>query len=309
VIRQLRNCLLILLGLSLLSFSGCNSSGTEVQLQLTDQVGRTISMTKIPQKIVSLDPGNTEILYALGLGDKIIAVCNESDYPEEATTKTMVGSISTIDTKQVIKLRPDLVLADRIQLSKIVPTLEQAGLLVLVLDPSSIEEVEDAITLVGEATGTQSAASPLVTTLRDRVKMITDVTSKLSQIDRVSVLYVMWHDPLLTAGDGTLANDVMEKAGGRNIAKDDITGYNNMSWNDAIEANPEVIITSVDFAQGASYNAPYDFITTDSSTSTLNAVHSKRVYPMWYELLDRPGPRIVDGLEELAMLLTLHFED
>jgi iron complex transport system substrate-binding protein len=309
VIRKIGNCILILLGLSLLSLSGCNSSGTKIQLQLTDQVGRTVSMTQIPQKIVSLDPGNTEILYALGLGDKIVAVCDESDYPEEVATKTMVGGISRIDTKQVIKLKPDLVLADSIQLQKIVPTLEQAGLVVLVLNPTSIEEVEAAITLVGEATGTQSVASELVFTLSDRVKTITDVTGKLSQIDRTSVFYVMWHDPLLTAGDNTLANDVIEKAGGRNIAKDDINGYNEMSWSDAIAANPEVIITSVDFSQGAGYNASYDFITTDSSTKTLNAVQKQRVYPMWYELLDRPGPRIVDGLAELATLLTLQFED
>jgi iron complex transport system substrate-binding protein len=306
VIRQLRNGVLVLLGLSLLSFLGCNSSGTTTKLQLTDQAGRTIKLDKIPQTIISLDPGDTEILYALGLGDKVIAVCDESDEPEEVRTKTMVGPIDTIDTKQVIKLKPELVLADSIQLTKIIPILEKAGLRVLVLDPKSIEEVEAAITLVGDATGTQSAASQLVNGLRDRVKAITDVTSKLSMIDRPSVLYVMRHNPLLVAGSGTLANDVIEKAGGKNIAKDKITGYAQMSWSEAIDANPEVIITSVDFGEGAGYNAPFDFITTDSSTTDLKAVHNKRVYPIWYEKFDRPGPRIVDGLEELVSLLAFN---
>jgi iron complex transport system substrate-binding protein len=256
-----------------------------------------------PQKIVSLDPGDTEILFAIGLGDNVVAVCDESDEPEEVATITKVGTVDAIDTDQVIKMKPDLILANKIQLSKIVPALEKAKLSVLVLDPESIEEIEEAILLVGDVAGAQAAATELVDSMRSRVKAITDITSKLSLIDRTTTLYVMKHSPLLVAGNDTLVNDIIEKAGGENIAKGKVSGYSRMEWEDVVSSDPEVVFTSIDFGEGVGYNAPFDFVMTDSSTAGLSAVENQRVFPIWYEVIDRPGPRIVDGLEEMYALL------
>jgi len=118
---------LALLALVMVFSCGCFSSGgrsSGPMLQLNDQLGRAVSVPQNPQKIVSLDPGNTEILYALGLGDKLVGVCDETDFPEEATTKTRLGSIGSIDAKAVIKLSPDLVLASNVEQSKVIPDME-----------------------------------------------------------------------------------------------------------------------------------------------------------------------------------------
>ncbi len=107
MIRWLRISVLLLLGLSLLPFFGCKGGGTpQPEMQLTDQVGRTVGLVKSPQKIVCLDPSSTEIVYALGLADKIVAVSDETDYPEEAKKKSAVGSVGSIDTKRSSGWRP-----------------------------------------------------------------------------------------------------------------------------------------------------------------------------------------------------------
>jgi iron complex transport system substrate-binding protein len=106
----------------------------------------------------------------------------------------------------------------------------------------------------------------------------------------------------MTAGSGTLENDLIQKAGGINIAQD-IKGYSNFSLEDLAVANPEVIITPVDFDFGLNYNAAFDYITTEPSLAQLSAVRNGLVVPVWVEVLSRPGPRVVDGLEEIAGLL------
>jgi iron complex transport system substrate-binding protein len=273
-------------------------------LEVTDQLGRVVKVNKVPQRIVSLDAASTEILFALGLGDKVVAVTDESDYPDEAKTKPSIGSFATPDIDKVKKLSPDLILASAVHQQKVIPALEGKGLTVLALDPKSIDDVLAAITLVGEVTGQQDKASLLVAGLRDRVKAVTDKTNSIPESKRLTVFYVYWHSPLMSAGLGTLENDMIQKAGGINIYQD-LKGYSQVTLEDVAAANPQVIITTVDFAYGLSYNAPFESITTEPSLGKVDAVRNKQVYPVWVEILRRPGPRIVDGLEELTVLLEL----
>ena len=304
VSRQVRNYLLIILSLSLLSFLGCSSSAPQPQLEVTDQLGRVVKVNKIPQRIVSLDSASTEILFALGLGDKVVAVNDESDYPEEAQTKPSIGSFSTPDIEKVKKLAPDLILASAVHQQKVIPQLEGKGLTVLALDPKSLDEVLAAITLVGEVTQQQDKASLLVAGLRDRIKAVTDKINSTPESKRPTVFYVYFYNPLMSAGSGTLENDLIQKAGGINIYRN-LKGYSNVSVEDVVAANPQVIITTVDFAFGLNYNAPFEYITTEPRLAQVDAVRNQLVAPMWVEVLSRPGPRVVDGLEELAMLLEL----
>jgi iron complex transport system substrate-binding protein len=304
VSRQVRNYLLIILSLLLLSFFGCSSSAPQPQLEVTDQLGRVVKVNKIPQRIVSLDSADTEILFALGLGDKVVAVNDESDYPEEAQTKPSIGSFSTPDTKVVERLAPDLILASAVHMNRVIPELEGKGLTVLALDPKSLDEVLAAITLVGEVTQKQAEASLLVAGLRDRIKAVTDKINSIPESEKPTVFYVYFYNPLMTAGSGTLENDLIQKAGGINIYQD-LKGYSNASLEEVAAANPQVIITTIDFAFGLNYNAPFEFITTEPSLGQIDAVRNEQVYSMWVEVLRRPGPRVVDGLEELTMLLEI----
>ena len=120
-----------------------------------DGLGRKVTIDKIPKRIVSLAPSNTEVLFALGLGDKVVGVTEYCNYPEAAKTKAKVGGFSTVDIEKVVSLEPDLVLATQIHAKTVIPALEKLGLTVVALTPSSLDEVLSSITLVGKGTRTR----------------------------------------------------------------------------------------------------------------------------------------------------------
>jgi iron complex transport system substrate-binding protein len=259
-----------------------------------------VKLAKAPQKIISLDPANTEILFALGLGDRVVAVTDDCDFPEEAKEKPTIGSFGTPDVQKMASLSPDLVLASSVN-EQTIPDIEKKGMTVLALAPKSLNEVMAAITLVGEVTQQQAAASQLTTGLQDRIKAVTDKYN-VPESQRLRVFYIIWHDPLWTAGSGTLENELIQKAGGVNIAQK-ITGYGGISLDTIVAANPQVIIASLDFRLWLSMDLPLEYVNTEPNLAQTDARLSGRVYPMWSEVLDRPGPRLVDGLEELAMIM------
>jgi iron complex transport system substrate-binding protein len=267
---------------------------------IVDGLGRQVTINAVPQRIVSLAPSNTEILFALGLGDKVVGVTEYCNYPEAAKTKPKVGGFSTVDIEKVVSLRPDLVLATQIHSKTIIPALEKLGLTVVALTPSSLTGVLDSITLVGEITGQDKQASELVKDLSIQIKAIADKTQKLSPAQRPRVFYVTWHDPLMTAGTGTLSNDVISQAGGQNIASD-ITGDKTIDLETVINRDPEVIIVSV--GMGTGEDLPWQYIKSESRLKNTQALLADRVYKIDGDLIHRPGPRIVEALEQMAQFI------
>ena len=267
---------------------------------IVDGLGRQVTINAVPQRIVSLAPSNTEILFALGLGDKVVGVTEYCNYPEAAKTKPKVGGFSTVDIEKVVSLRPDLVLATQIHSKTIIPALEKLGLTVVALTPSSLTGVLDSITLVGKITGQSKEASELVKDLSTRIKAIADKTQKLSPAQRPRVFYVTWHDPLMTAGTGTLSNDVISQAGGQNIASD-ITGDKTIDLETVINRDPEVIIVSV--GMGTGEDSPWQYIKSESRLKNTQALLTDRVYKIDGDLIHRPGPRIVEALEQMAQFI------
>ncbi|MGD0352416.1 MAG: cobalamin-binding protein [Dehalococcoidia bacterium] len=267
---------------------------------IVDGLGRKVTINTVPQRIVSLAPSNTEILFALGLGDKVVGDTEYCNYPEAAKTKPKVGGFSTVDIEKVVSLRPDLVLATRIHDKTIIPALENLGITVVALTPGSLNDVLDSIKLVGEITGQDKVASELVKDLSARIKEIADKTQKLSSAQRPRVFYVTWHDPLWTAGTGTLSNDVISQAGGQNIASD-ITGDKTIDLETVINRDPEVIIVSV--GMGTGEDLPWQYIKSESRLKNTQALLNSRVYKIDGDLIDRPGPRVVEALEEMAQFI------
>ncbi|MDD4860399.1 MAG: helical backbone metal receptor, partial [Dehalococcoidales bacterium] len=170
---------------------------------LTDQTGRTVRIEKAPQKIVSLAPGNTEIAYALGLEDRLAGVTEYCDYPEAALSKPKIGGFSTVDIEKVVALQPDLIIAANVHRDKIVPELERLGLTVITLSPRTIDETIAAIELVGKATAREDAARQLTSGMRQRIAAVTARTAALPDVQRPRVLYIVWHNPLMTVGSTT----------------------------------------------------------------------------------------------------------
>ena len=266
-------------------------------IEITDQLGRVVKLEKIPERIISLAPSNTEILFALGLADKLVAVTDYCDYPPEAKEKPSIGGFSTPNIEKVVALSPDLILAAQIQRKKIIPVLEGKGLTILALDPKTLDEVLESITLVGEVTGKGEEASQLVTEMRNRIKAVTDKTDSLPEAQRPRVFYITWHDPLMTPGSDTRHNELIRMAGGTNTARD-LTGYAAISLEAVIKADPQVIIAGV--GMGSGKDSPFQYVRTEPRLRNVDARINNRVYSIDVDLAGRPGPRIVDALEKFA---------
>ena len=288
----------ILLALAFLLYLSCAAKSTPGNI--VDGLGRSVAIEKIPQRIISLSPSNTEILFALGLDDKVVGVTEYCNYPQAAATKPKVGGFSTVDIEKVVSLEPDLVLATNIHSKTVIPALEKLGLTVVALKPTSLPEVLDSITVVGKITGQNKQATKLVSDLRSRIEAITDKTQTLSSNQKPRVFYVTWHDPLMTAGMGTLADDVIANAGGQNIASD-ISGDKTIDLETVIYRDPQVIVASI--GMGTGEDLPWQYVQTEPRLKNTQALLNDRIYKIDGDLIHRPGPRIVEALEQMAFFI------
>ena len=270
-------------------------------LTIVDDLGRTVEISRLPQRIVSLAPSNTEILFALGLEDKIVGTTDYCDYPEAAKAKPRVAGYTTPDMEKLVSLEPDLILAEAIHEERLLPALDKLGLTVIVMSAKSIDVVLDDITLVGQINGKSKVAAQLVNDLTQRIEAVTSKTESLTPEKRLRVLYICWHDPIWTMGSETFIDDLIWKAGGVNIFADDFEKSRVVSLEAVITENPQVIIIS---GMGTTGNLIYNSIKKETRLRGVAAIIDNHVYKISdANLIERPGPRIVDGLEEVAKLI------
>jgi len=291
---------LILMGILMLSgFSGLSEvlAANEFPLAVTDDLGRNVTISSRPQSIVSLAPSNTEILFALELGNRVMAVSEYCNYPLEAQNRIKIGGFSTVNIEKVVSLQPALVLATGGVQEAVVEELERLGLTVIALNAKSIEEVFENIRLVGKVVAQLETARELTTNLEQRIKAVTDKTKDLPDHQRPRVFYEVQYEPLMTAGPGTFTDDLIHLAGGVNIASDAAAIYPVYNLETLIERNPEVIIIS--FWHG-SIAASVEGVKERKRWQNVEAVKNNRVYGINADIVSRPGPRIVDALEEMA---------
>ncbi len=270
-------------------------------LTVTDDLGRKVKIDKLPQRIVSLAPSNTEIIYALGLEDKIVGTTDYCDYPEAAKSKPRISGYTAPNLEKVVSVQPDLIIAEAIHEKTVLPALEKLGLTVIVTSATSIDTVLYDITLIGQINGKSRAAANLVANLTRRIESVTSKTAGLTTEQRVRALHVVWHDPIWTMGGKTFTNDLIWKAGGINIFADDFEKSRVVSLEAVIAKNPQVIIVS---GMGTTGDLIYNSITREQRLQSVDAVMNNHVYKISdANIIERPGPRIVDGLEEVAKLI------
>jgi iron complex transport system substrate-binding protein len=263
---------------------------------ITDQLGQTITLTTTnPQRIISLAPSNTEILYALGLGDRIVGVTDFDNYPPEVKNKPSVGGYTNPNIEKIIAMQPDLILGTEAQSVNTYQQLESKGLTVVALSPKTLDDVLASITLVGKITGKDKEAAQLTASMQKRIKAVTDRTSKLSPDTKPRVFYIIWNDPLMTAGKGTFIDELINKAGGINIAGN-LESYPTISLENVLTDNPQVIIAGAGMGEGE--DLPYKYATTEPRLQGTDARKNNRVYSVNTDIVGRPGPRIVDALED-----------
>ncbi len=309
----MKKIILVLLSLILtmtVSLLGCNSASGDKTLgetemaspmTVTDDLGRVVTIEETPAKIVSLAPSNTEILFALGLGDKVFGVTERCNYPDEALAKEKVGGYSDVDIEKIVAIDPDLILAEDIHKQEVIPALEQLGFTVIALVPNNLQEVMDSIVLIGQLTGAEEVASQIVDDMSQRISAITERTDELTEKEKTKVLYVIWHEPIMSVGTDTRIHELIEKAGGINIAQVAGEGYPTLSLEEVIAANPQVIIANVEDYEGG--DASLQFILSETRLKGVDAVANGRVYGINADLTNRPTPRIIEGLELMSKMI------
>lgn len=284
-----------------LLLTGCGpASIASGEKTLTDDLGRSIVLNGTPQRIISMAPSVTEILYAVGAGDQVVGRDQFSDYPAETENVTDIGSTyEALNTELIVSLKPDLILAAEINTPEQVQALENLGLTVYYLkNPVTIEEMYGDMEFLAQLTGHESEAAAAVAALKARVAAVDEKIMPLSS--RFSVFYeVDGTDPAkpFTAGKGTFITLLIERAGGYNIASD-IDGYPQLSLEQVVAADPAFIILG-----DAKWGTTPESIAQRPGWANLSAVKNGQVFPFDDDLVSRPGPRMVDGLEELAKLL------
>lgn len=279
-----------------------NSNVSELfPVTITDDLGRQVTLNAEPQRIVSLAPSNTEILFFLGLGERIVGVTTFCDYPEEAKLCSKVGGFSDPSLEKIVVLKPDLILATSMH-EQLVRGLEDTGLNVLVFDPQKIDDIFNSVQLIGRAAGVEEHAVDLMKDLKDRVNVLSEKVSKIPENQRPTVYYEMWYEPLMTVGGGTLTGQAIELAGGRNISADSIEQYPQLSEEVIIKQDPQIMIHSYGHADENQAPTPGD-IRNRNGWEEISFVKTNKIYEIDADLLTIPSPRLIEGMEKMAEYL------
>jgi len=267
--------------------------------EVIDHAGRRVYIETEPQRIVSLAPSNTEIMFAIGLGDKLVGVTGYCNYPEEALDIPKIGGYKDVNLESLVSLTPDLVLATDYHLPEVVPQLENLGINVLVVEPVSLNDVIETIILLGKCAGEVENALHLTSELRNRINVISKKTSDLQDSERWRTMYVVAPDPLWVAGTDTLVDELIVIAGGVNIASD-LSGFSPINLENVVMANPQVIVAGSSMgSHGSSLSTLY----SEERFDAIDARKYNRIYEISTDLVSRSGPRIVEGLEYMAKMI------
>jgi len=262
---------------------------------LIDMVGREVELHEPPRRIISLAPSLTEILYALGAGDAVVGVTDYATYPPEVEIKPSVGGGINPNLEVIVALKPDLIFvsADANRWDTITQ-LEQLQIPVFGVKPVGVEGVFVSIAKVGEVVGRRQEAGRLIADMRRRMATVSE---KVQDLPRPEVLYVVWIDPLIVAGRGTVINGLIDVAGGANVVR--TPGFSRYSLEQVVVHEPDVIILALD----GGVPEDREVLRRLPGWREMRAVREGGVRVIDANLINRPGPRIVEAVELLGHLL------
>ena len=262
---------------------------------VNDFQNRAVTVPKRPERIVSIGPSITEFLFALSAGPRVVGTDDFSDEPAAAKTLEKVGGIK-VNFEKVVALRPDLVLSVKFS-DGTIEKLTSAGLLVVVVDPQTAGDVARTATLLGRAVGAEGDALA-----RDIQKRVDDVRTKTAAATNKPRVYheIDASDPtkIFTVGPGSYIDDLITIAGGVNVAGKAATAYPQLSAEEILRADPEVIVLAA-----ADYSAKPDEVAARAGWSVITAVKNKRFGAIAPNLINRPGPRVGDAAEAYARIV------
>ena len=264
--------------------------------EVTDMLGRRVRVPDHAARIVSLAPSITETVFVLGDGDRLVGVTDYCDYPPEAARKPRVGGISTPSFEAILARRPDLVLAtSESNYEEHVQRLVSLGLPVYVIRPLDFETVLESIERIGAVLGREALARARVAAMRRDADAIAHA---VAGAPRPRVLYVVWPNPLIAPGRGTLITELLQRAGGESVTGTEPLAYPRLSLETVVERRPDRIIVGR-HGQGTVEELLRGWERLDA----VSAVREGRVYAVDGDLVHRPGPRMIEALRALAHAL------
>ena len=270
-------------------------------LTLIDDLGHEVTLPVLPQRVVSLAPSNTEILFAVGAGDQVVGVTQYCNYPPETQDREQIGGFSakTISVEKVIALEPDLVLAAGEIHQPVIEALEQLDVPVYSLDPNTLDEVYTRIELVGRMTGHEEEATQVVEEMKGSVAAVAEQVATISEEDRLTVYWEVFDEPRMTAGPSTFTGQLIELAGGVNIFADVTEAYPQISDEVVIGRNPAVIMGPETMGD----KLTIETVAQRPGWDQVDAVQSERIYLFDGDMVARAGPRLAQVLEVMAEAL------
>lgn len=282
---------IIFLTIAFCSIFSCACFGYPFNVK--DARGKAIDFKTKPMRIVSLAPGNTEILFAVGLSDRVVGVTRFCDYPAAAKKKTKVGDMN-IDIEAVVGLKPDLVLAHLALNSAAIPKLERLGIHVFAIDPRTLSEVARDIRTIGKITARPRTADSVAARIDGVVRRVKTASAGKPQR---KALVVIQSNPLWAAGPKTFVDEMLAMANVKNVAFDARAGFVPFSREVAISRNPDIIITGL--------KSDIEYFGKSPEWRSTKAVKNKRIYYVNSDILLRAGPRLADGLTDITRRIDL----
>lgn len=299
---KLRNLLLILIMTALLSACAAPAAQpTPSAISLVDGLERPVTLEKPAVRIVSLTPSITEILFAIGAGEQVVGRDSFSNFPAEAAdVEDVGGSMGSYSLETITSLQPDLVLAGEINPPELVKSLENLGLTVYYLpNPEGLDTLDDMLISVGTLSGHEKEAEALAASLNARIEVI---RNKIKDVqDRPLVYYELdATDPAKpwTPGPGSYMDELIREAGGENAGAALKSAWAEISIEQLLVQDPDIILLG-----DSNYGVTLQQVADRAGWEGMTAVKEGKIHPFNDDLVSRPGPRLVDGLEELVKIL------
>ena len=278
--------------LALLSLTAISMTANAA-ITMRDDDGNVITLAKPAQRIVAMSPHVTELLFAAGGGERIVGAVTYSDYPEAAKKIPRIGTNRQIDMERVIAMKPDLIVAWMHGSSeRQIDTLRQLGIPIFHSEPLKLDGIADNVQRLGQLLGTENVAQPAAAQIRAQFAAL---TKQYASRPPVRMFYQVWDKPLYTLSGGSIVTDAMRVCGGVNIFADLKVTAPVVSIEGVLQADPEAIFGTAE--------KDYGGVTLWKQYTTMKAVRNGNLFTLDGELLNRAGPRMVDGTRAMCEML------
>ena len=279
------------------SSSGKSTEDDKIETVAVDRLKRTVCFTAIPQRIVSLSPSTTELLFAIGAGHQLVGATEHCNYPPAAAKLTRVGggTLQGISRETILSLSPDLILCKWDSHQPLIEPFERFKVPIMAVCPDTLAELYEEATLLGQVTGHVSEASELVENMKRRVVALTSWVDSVPMDQRLRAFYEVWDEPLMTAGPKSFIGEMLEMGGMKNIFFDATVRYPRISDEVVLDRDPEVILAPSTHRSQVSL----EILAKRQGWARIAAIRERQVFLIDGDRVSRCGPRMLDALEEM----------